>query len=43
MSTAETGISNYRKRISSFSKSHYARLKPKVLNYRNYKNFDKNF
>ena len=39
-SPTETGLSVYNKCISRFFKSHYARLKPKVVNYRNYKNFN---
>ena len=35
--TTETGISDYHKLISTFLKSHYTRLKPKVIYYRNYK------
>ena len=38
--TTETGISDYHKCISTFFKSHYSKLKPKVIHYRNYKNFD---
>ena len=36
---AETGLSDYYKLVSTFSKSHYSRLKPKSVYYRNYKNF----
>ena len=36
MTTTGTCISNYHKCQISF-KSHYARLKPKVVSYRNYK------
>ena len=36
----ETGISDYHKLVSTFFKSHYSRLKPKVSYYGNYKNFD---
>ena len=36
----ETGISDYHKLVSTFFKSHYSRLEPKVSYYRNYKNFD---
>ena len=39
--TTETGISEYDKLISTFLKSHYTRLKPKIIYYRNYKNFNK--
>ena len=38
--TTETGISDYHKLISTFFKSHYTRLKPKIIYYRNYKNFN---
>ena len=38
----ETGLSDYHKLISTFLKSHFARLRPKVITYRNYKNFDEN-
>ena len=37
---SETGLSDYHMLISSFFKSHYSRLKPKVINYRNYKKFN---
>ena len=36
----ETGLSDYHMLISSFFKSHYCRLKPKVITYRDYKNFN---
>ena len=39
--TTETGISDYHELISTFFKSHYTRLKPKIIYYRNYKNFNK--
>ena len=38
--TSETGISDYHELISTFFKSHYTRLKPKIIYYRNYKNFN---
>ena len=38
--TTETGISDYHKLILALFKSHYARLKPKIIYYRNYKNFN---
>ena len=38
--TNETGISDYYKLILTFLKSHYTRLKPKIIYYRNYKNFN---
>ena len=36
----ETGISGYQKLISTFLKSCYVRLNPKIIYYRNYKNFN---
>ena len=38
--TTKSGISNYHKLISTFFKSHYTCLKPKIIYYRNYKNFN---
>ena len=38
--TNETGISGYHKFISKFFKSHYTRLKPKIIYYSNYRNFN---
>ena len=38
--TTETGITDYHKLISTFFKSHYTRLKPKIIYYRNHKNFN---
>ena len=38
----ETGLSDYHKLMSSFFKSYFSRLRPKVITYRNYKNFDEN-
>ena len=38
--TTETEISDYHKFILTFLKSHYTRLKPKIIYYRNYKNFN---
>ena len=38
--TTETGISVYYKLISTFFKSHYTRLKLRIIYYRNYKNFN---
>ena len=37
--TTETGVSDYHKCISTIFKSHYSKLKPKVIHYRNYKDF----
>ena len=36
----ETGLSDYRKLISTFFKSRFSKARPKVIKYRNYKNFD---
>ena len=38
----ETELSDYRKLISAFLKSRFSKARPKVIKYRNYKNFDKN-
>ena len=38
----ETGLSDYHKLISTFLKSRFWKARPKVIKYRNYKNFDKN-
>ena len=35
----ETGLSDYPKLITTFFKTNFSRLRPKVLSYRNYKNF----
>ena len=37
----ETGLSDFYKLVSTFFKSHYSRLKPKIVYYRNFKNFNK--
>ena len=37
----ETGLSDFHKLVSTFLKSHYSRLKPKIEYYRNYRNFNK--
>ena len=37
--TTETGISDYHK-LATFFKSHYTRIKPKIIYYRNCKNFN---
>ena len=34
--TTETGVSDYHKCISTFFKSHYSKLKPKVIYYKNF-------
>ena len=37
---SETGLSDYHKLITTFkTKTNFSRLRPKVLSYRNYKNF----
>ena len=36
----ETGLSDTHKLVSTFFKSHYSRLKPKIVYYRNHKNFN---
>ena len=36
---SETGLSDYHKLITTFFKTDFSRLRPKVLSYRNYKNF----
>ena len=36
---SETGLSDYHKLITTFFKANFSRLRPKVLSYRNYKNF----
>ena len=38
----ETGLSDYHKLVFAFSKSHFTRLRPKDITYRNYKKFDEN-
>ena len=38
----ETGLSNNPKLISTFFKSRFSKVRPKVIKYRNYKYFDKN-
>ena len=38
----KTGLSDYRKLISTFLKSHFTILRPKVITYRSYKKFDEN-
>ena len=35
----ETGLSDFHQLVSIFFKSHYSRLTPKIMYYRNYKNF----
>ena len=39
-SVFETGLSDYHSLVVTILKSHIPRLKPKVIKYRNYKNFD---
>ena len=36
---SETGLSDYHKLIATFFKTNFSRVRPKVLSYRNYKNF----
>ena len=36
---SETGLCDYHKLITTFFKANFSRLRPKVLSYRNYKNF----
>ena len=36
----ETDLSNFHKLISTFLRSHFSRLKPKTIYYRNYKKFN---
>ena len=36
----ETGLSDFHKLVSTFFKSHYSRLKTKIVYYRNSKNFN---
>ena len=38
--TGETGLSDYHRPITTFMKSYFSRLKPKVIHYRNFKRFD---
>ena len=38
--TTETGLNDFHKLKSTFFKSHFSRLSPKAIYYRNYKNFD---
>ena len=38
--TTETGLSDFHLLILTFFKSHYIRLRPKIIEYRNYKHFD---
>ena len=39
-SVTETGLSDYHRLIITFIKSHFSRLKPKIIHYRNFKRFD---
>ena len=36
----ETGLSNYHKPTTTFINSHFSRLKPEIIHYRNFKRFD---
>ena len=42
MHVTETGLSDCHKLISTFFKSHFTRLRPKVITYRNNRKFDEN-
>ena len=42
MHVTETSLRDYHKLLSTFFKSHFTRLRPKVITYKNYKNFDEN-
>ena len=39
-SVTETGLSDYHRLITTFIKSHFSRLKPKIIHYRNFQRFD---
>ena len=39
-SVTETGLNDYHRLITTFMKSHFSRLKPKIIHYRNFKRFD---
>ena len=39
-SVTETGLSDYHRLIATFIKSHFSRLEPKIIHYRNFKRFD---
>ena len=39
-SVTETGLSDYHRLITTFMKSYFSRLKPKIIHYRNFKRFD---
>ena len=39
-SVTETGLSDYHRLITTFMKSYFCRLKPKIIHYRNFKRFD---
>ena len=39
-SVTETGLSDYHRLITTFIKSHFSRLKPKIIHYCNFKRFD---
>ena len=38
----ETGLSDHPKFIATFVKSHFTKLNPKTVYYRDFKNFDEN-
>ena len=39
-SVTETGLRDYHRLITTFMKSYFSRLKPKIIHYRNFKRFD---
>ena len=39
-SVTETGLSDYHRLITTSMKSHFSRLKPKIIHYRNFKRSD---
>ena len=39
-SVTETGLTDYHRLITTFMKSYFSRLKPKIIHYRNFKRFD---
>ena len=41
--STETGLSDYHNFVSTFFKSHYSKLKPKISYYRSYKNFNEQY
>ena len=41
-SAIKTSLSDHHKRIATLAKSHFTRLNPKTVYYRNFENFDEN-